>query len=308
MPLNLVRRGGGVLRSALARPVRVVPQSHIKRISFIARRPLLTTATAGFPRSSLLVGDLVRSYATHSTNKSSKGKKPTKAKKAVKKPAKRKRDLTEEQQAKLAEEKKRKQSRELLKSLKETALEPPKRLPTTVRALAVGKYIHETRKTTPTVSEAFKKASDLAQSMSASERQQYEDLAKANKAANDVALEAWLKTYTPRQILEANAARRRLAQITGAQRVNLIKDHRLVKRPRSSFMYFMKDKLEGRDTLGKSASELTKSLGEEWRSLSAADKTRYEQLNKDDLERYAREYQETYGSPPPYQVTERAEK
>ncbi|KAL2817790.1 hypothetical protein BJX63DRAFT_384899 [Aspergillus granulosus] len=303
MPLNLVRRGGGVFRSTLARPVRiVVPQSHIKRISFVARRALPTAGTAGFPRSSLLVGDLVRSYATQgrpkdSTNKATKAKKPKKAKK----PVKQKRVLTEEQQARRDARKKAEERRRLLKDLKETALEPPKKLPAVARAIAISKYFPEAQKTTSTVSEAFKKASELAQSISASEKQQYEDLAKANKASNEAAYEAWVKTHTPREILQANAARRRLAQIKG-KRLVLIKDDRLVKRPRSSFIYFFEERKDAEGTFGKSATDLTKYIAEEWKSLSTADKAKYNQLAKDDLERYAREHTETYGFPPPHQA------
>ncbi|KAL3460676.1 hypothetical protein BJX64DRAFT_176607 [Aspergillus heterothallicus] len=297
MPLNLVRRGGGVLQSALARPVRIVPQSYIKRISFVARRPLPTAIAAGFPRSCSLIGDLVRSYATGTTAKATKGRPRKNKEKAVKKRATPKRVLTEEEQAKKAEAKKVKQLRQLKAQLKETALQLPKQLPTAVTSLAVSKFYPEAKKTAATSIDAFRKSAEMVRDLSASERQEFENVAKANKAANKAAYEAWVKSHTPRQIIDANTARRRLAQIKGTKRMILIKDDRLVKRPKGAWIHYFEERLVTEEFGGSSAPALASSIAAQYRSLPTADKAKYQQLAKDDLERYRREHLEIYGVP-----------
>ncbi|KAL2858383.1 hypothetical protein BJX68DRAFT_165473 [Aspergillus pseudodeflectus] len=315
MPLNLVRRGGGAFRSALACPVRVVVrQSHIKRLSFVAHRPLPTAVTAGFPRSRLLVGDLIRSYATKGAPKGSNteataNKKPKKATKPVKKPAKRRRVLTPEQIEKKEAKKKAAEHRQLVRSLKETALQPPKRLPTVARVIAVGrKYAEARAATSGGVTEVLKKAIALTDSMSADEREQYKNQAEANKIANEAAYEAWIKSHTPKQIQEANHARRRLGQLNVTKRVVLLKDDRLVKRPTGPYFFFIADKREAGSGIGKSVTEEASHLGEEWKNLTQAEKEKYIQLAKADSERYDREHLETYGIPPPSLATSKSKK
>ncbi|KAL3485905.1 hypothetical protein BJX62DRAFT_242479 [Aspergillus germanicus] len=279
MPLNLVRCGGGAFRSALAHPVRVVvPQSNIKRLLFVARRPLPTAVTASFSRSSSLVGDLIRSYATTSRPKDSNtestaNKKPKKATKAVKKPAKSRRELTPEQIERKEARKKAAEKKQLVRSLKETALHPPKPLPTRARGIAIRKVYAEARAATSgPVSEVLVKASALVESMSADERQQCENQAEANKIANEAAYEAWIKSYTPNQIREANNARRRLAQLKVTKRASLLKDNRLVKQPTGSYFFFLADKREAGSGIGKKMTEETSYFAEEWKSLAPAEK------------------------------------
>ncbi|KAJ0424674.1 hypothetical protein BJY00DRAFT_276131 [Aspergillus carlsbadensis] len=304
MPLNLVRHGGGVFQSALTRPIRVVvPQSHIKRLSFVARRPLPTAVTVGFPPSSLLVGGLIRSYATRGSpkgsNTESTANKTPKARKAEKNPAKAPRELTPEQIEKKAAKKKAAEHRRLVRSLKETALNPPKPLPSQALSIAISrKYAEAKAAASGVVTEALKKALALARSASADEQQQYENEAKTNTIANKAAYEAWIKSHTPKQILEANHARRRLSQLKVTKRLVLLKDDRLVKRPTASYFYFLADRRKAGSGIGKSMTEEASSLGEEWNNLAQAEKEKYIQLAKADRERYNREHLETYGTLP----------
>ncbi|KAL2872096.1 uncharacterized protein BJX67DRAFT_99092 [Aspergillus lucknowensis] len=302
MPLQLVRRGGRFFQNisvngVFARPIRViVPQSHTKRISFVAHRPIPTPVTPRLPRSSLIVKDLTRSYASRGRPKGSKTSELAKAKKS--KPTKRKsgkkrKEPTERQK----ELQKAKEKRDLVRDLKDAALEPPKALPTIARVIAIGRRMIEMRGQSKSATEALKEASDYFRSLNAEERQHYHDLANANKTANAAAYEAWLKSHTPRQILEANLARRKLAKIKGKKLI-LLHDDRVVKRPRVPFIMYMQEMRRVEDPRPESATEQLQRYAGEWREMSDAEKEKYIQMTRDDQERYEREHIEVYGFPP----------
>ncbi|KAL4969077.1 HMG-box domain-containing protein [Aspergillus stella-maris] len=310
MPLKLVQRGGGILRNlplngSFARPIRVISSQHnVRRIAFVARR---TQSAAVLPRSSSIIANLVRSYATtgESTGKTkttntksttkTAGKKP--AKKAAKKPAKKtegakrgrgKGPKTEKQK----EREKIRQRAQYLRELKETALVAPKALPSSAWVIAVTKKTAEVPKDLQPRGEVFKRATQLAQEISAEERQRYVDQANANKAANQAAYEAWVQSHTPHQIYEANKARRQLSRIKGGKKVTLIKDDRLVKRPTSAWIYYF---MEKRDSNAVTVAEESKAVASEWRSLSDLQKAKYYDMSQKDLLRYEREHLEIYG-------------
>ncbi|KAL4779522.1 hypothetical protein BJX76DRAFT_340525 [Aspergillus varians] len=316
MPLNVVRRGGGILRKlpangTFARSVHVAtPQHHIRCISFVARRSLPTSITRALPRSSSIVGNLARSYATAEPSKaaasgeSTKTKKAAKtpakpakksAKKPVKKPAKKrtKAPLTEEQK----EKKKAKDLKKTVQQLKETALKLPKSLPNSVWLLAITAKMADVGKDIQSRTEAFKKATQLAREISADERQRFADVADANRAANAAAYEAWVQSHTPLQILEANKARRRLAKINN-KKVMLIRDDRLVKRPVSPWILFFQER---RDKNTATVSDMTQNVSAEWKSLPEAEKEKYREVARADRKRYEREYLDVYGTPAPEQ-------
>lgn len=187
MPLNLARRGVGALRhlslsDTFSRPVcKTIAQSHARRICLAANnRPFPSgrhvSATAVLPKT------LANGYATKSssegTAKPTEGKRTTRVKttktkttvKKTKKPAKK--VLTEEQKEAADEKKKILKLKQLIKELKETALTPPKKLPTQPHLLAIG----EKRKTlqrgpNETMPDMFRRAVELSRSITAEEQQ-----------------------------------------------------------------------------------------------------------------------------------------
>lgn len=187
MPLNLARRGGGILRKlhlsdAFSRPVRVaVAQSHVRRVSLITRSQALRPICRVLPSTSVFSQRLLKTYATTSDSKSEKKKstKSTKAGKETKKTTKKakksstakpkpkpRKQLTEKQK----EAKKTRELRDQIKALKATALEAPKRLPERVANLSIIEKLQETRKTHNNTQEAFKAATELAKTISEEER------------------------------------------------------------------------------------------------------------------------------------------
>lgn len=303
MPINLVRRGGNILRKlpvqgAFARPIRVVtPQNQVRRISFVARQSRPTSITHSVPQSSFIVGNLVRGYAEKGRPKGSTAGKPKKKKqpkKAAKRPGRKKGPMTEEQK----EKKKAAAFRKHLRELKENSLKLPKGLPVSSWVVAVTTKSAQVDNEGLTRPEAFKKAIELARSISAEENQRYVDIATANRAANKAAYEAWVQSHTPLQILEANKARRRLGRIKDSKKVTLIKDDRLVKKPLSPFIIFYQ---EQRDTSRSDVANLTQAAAHEWKNLSESAKEKYREVAKADRQRYEREYLEVYGKPAPEQ-------
>lgn len=176
MPINIVRRGGNILRKlpvqgAFARSTRVItPQNQVRRISFVARQTRPTSITRSVPQSSFIVGNLVRGYAdSKGRPKGSTAGKPKKKKqpKKAKRPGRKKGPMTEEQK----EKKKAAAYRKHLRELKETSLKLPKGLPVSAWVVAVTTKSQQVDKEGITRPEVFKKAIELARSISAEENQ-----------------------------------------------------------------------------------------------------------------------------------------
>ncbi|KAL4976754.1 hypothetical protein BDW66DRAFT_47168 [Aspergillus desertorum] len=314
MPFNLTRRGGSIFRNlplngSFARPVRVIqPRPHIRHIAFVAR-PSPALVTRGLPCSNPTVGNLVQRYATQDGPSKKAGSKSTKStksaktkktkKRAGKKPAVRKarKVLTEEQKEARAQRKKAEELKETKRKLKATALQTPKLLPTLPWVIAMKDKLSEVDKSdNPSPKEAFSRATELARKASPEEKQRYIDQAAANKAANEAALKAWVESHTPLQILEANNARRRLAQLLGKRRVSMIHDDRLVKPPTSAWIYFF---MEKRDKNALVVSDMAQDVAVQWKNLPESEKAPYLEKGNADRARYEREYLEVYGQPVP---------
>ncbi|KAL4952367.1 hypothetical protein BDW69DRAFT_167890 [Aspergillus filifer] len=308
MPLKLVQCGGGILRNlplngSFARPVRVISSQHnVRRIALIARR---AQPAAVLPRSSSMIANLVRSYATKDESTGKTKTKTTKTKSTTKKTAKKPAKKTEgakrgrgkgPKTEKQKEREKIRQRAQYLRELKETALVAPKALPSSAWVIAVTKKTAEVPKDLQPRGEVFKRATQLAQEISAEERQRYVDQANANKAANQAAYERWVQSHTPHQIYEANRARRQLSRLKGGKKVTLIKDDRLVKRPTSAWIYYF---MEKRDANAATVAGESKAVASEWRSLSESQKAKYYDMSQKDLLRYEREHLEVYGVPAP---------
>jgi hypothetical protein len=104
--------------------------------------------------------------------------------------------------------------------------------------------------------------------------QHYNHIANQNRAANEAAYKEWLTSHTPAEIEKANQARRLLWRRSGktSQKLKLIKDDRLPKRPGSSFMLFAQERQRSGDLKHISLGETGKLLGQEWKELSDGDK------------------------------------
>ncbi|KAF9887514.1 hypothetical protein FE257_010092 [Aspergillus nanangensis] len=301
MPFALARRGGGLLRSlhlneSFSGPIRVVvSQPHVRCITFATRRCTLRPIPSNIAAPGVLSKQLINNtYATASDGQKTKSKKtPAKPKKTAEKAKPKRKVLTEKQK----DAKKARELRQLIKDLKITALEPPKRLPDNYWNLAVVSKLSEAEKTSPKGAEAFKAATELAKAISEAERERFVDTAASNKRANTDAYERWIKSHTPLQIKDANLARRRLANLKNTS-VPQLRDERLVKRPRSAYVLFYTERTDGGDFKHMVVKDIAARVAEEWRGLTDAEKTKYRQLQENDQQRYIREYRDVYGEDP----------
>ncbi|PYH90631.1 hypothetical protein BO71DRAFT_402010 [Aspergillus ellipticus CBS 707.79] len=326
------------LGQAFSRPVRVaISQGHARRLSLATLgrfSPNLRPASVPVVRS----GSPSSTYATAAAPKSDTDKKATKSSKTAKtteaarpkaakttksgrraktvQPAKTKKKLTPEEQeaakAKKEAAKAKKQARKkaekeakkasdhrlLVKQLKEAALSPPKKAPT-YYAIAVENYLEALRANPQGLSrqEIFTTAAHQATNMSGAEREKYEAASASQKEAYPKALQTWLESHTPLQIKQANEARRRLAKIQN-KRIALIPDSRRVKFPQSAFFYFVRERRASGGLTGLSIGDASRQMSSQWKEFTAEEKQKYVQAHEADMQRYIREYKETYGEEP----------
>ncbi|KAE8372917.1 hypothetical protein BDV26DRAFT_273128 [Aspergillus bertholletiae] len=316
MPLNLARRGGGILRSlhlsdAFSRPIRItIAQSHVRRISLITRGQTLRPISRVLPSASVLSQRLLKTDATTSDvngvktkrTKSTKDEKETKKPKKTKKssatkpkpkPKPKARQLTEKQK----EAKKAQELRDQIKDLKIAALEAPKKLPERVTTLAIKEKFQEARNSYSKPQDAFKAATDLAKTLSQEEREHLAAVAESNKNANATAYNEWIKSYTPLQVKDANLARVKLTRLT-KKKYPPLRDDRLVKRASSSYVIFYLERTGQGDFKHMAVKDISARVAEEWKGLTESEKEKYDRLHAADRERYFREYREVYGEEP----------
>ncbi|KAJ5135836.1 transcriptional regulator family: HMG, partial [Penicillium bovifimosum] len=241
------------------------------------------------------------SFATASadpeTAKASKTKKSSdKTKNNKKKP------LTEAQK----EKKKDQKHKAEIAELKKTALTPPKKLPASFFSLAFAEKYSAIKDSSLDPKEAFKAVVAQAKSLSAEDEERLKTQAKANTAANAAAYESWLRSYTPLQIKEANAARRTLSRLVKKD-YRPLKDDRLVRHPASAYSYYLKEFLSASEHQGKPVNETFKDAAKAWNALTQSEKNRYNELFAEDLARYEKEHQEVYGVPTRKQTQTRAQ-
>lgn len=100
--------------------------------------------------------------------------------------------------------------------------------------------------------------------------------ASSNKAKNDAAYKQWLATHDPLAIKKANKARQTLRkQAKNPKRTSRyapIKDDRLVKEPRTAWIYFLISRQASGDFKGLTLSETSKLISKEWHTLPANEK------------------------------------
>ncbi|EFR03664.1 HMG box protein [Nannizzia gypsea CBS 118893] len=235
---------------------------------------------------------LSNSYATTAAKPKTKAKKTVK-KKASKKPTpppKRGRPgkSDKEKKAEKKEKEAKAQAKEDLKNLKEAALTPPKRLPTSkISIFSAGKG--------PLVEsvKAFKE-------ISAFQAEELEQTAEKNAETNRHNLEQWIESHTPLEIRNANAARRKLRRILPkkSRTYGAIKDDRQVKAPRNAYLLYSLDKHNSGEFNHLPAKERIAETARSWKNASESEKERYKALQEEDRTRYINEYKSTYGEEP----------
>ncbi|KAI5307353.1 hypothetical protein KEM56_006580 [Ascosphaera pollenicola] len=177
---------------------------------------------------------------------------------------------------------------QLIRQLKEQALETPKKLPTRVKTLLVREHKLNN----------FKHAHEMYLELPPEERQKLEARVEENKVLNQKAYEEWVNSFTPLQIKQANIARRRLGKLLGKYRAYMIHDDRLVARPLDSWKLFLIEKSamkKPEETIAHSSPKWS----EEWNQLAPEEKKKYQEFAEKESERYLREYREAYGVDPP---------
>ena len=105
--------------------------------------------------------------------------------------------------------------------------------------------------------------------------QHYNHVATQNKQANDAAYKQWVEKHTPEQIRIANTARLRLKRKeskAGSQKYSSIEDPRFPKKPLNARAVFTKERWATGDMKGISLVDAAKTINEEWKALSAAEK------------------------------------
>jgi hypothetical protein len=197
--------------------------------------------------------------------------KPTKPKKkAAKKPVKK--VLTPEQKATKKEKKAVQDAKDKLKALKQKALKPP---PT---GSASAWTVYVTEQFAGFGASPLGAASRMAEvaasfkALPAAEVERLNRRANEKKAAQEDAFQAWLSSYPPLQILEANAARKALKRRGVEKGMAQIPDPRLPKRPAGAMLLFMRERHQSGELRHIELGEATKLLAQEWKALSAEEK------------------------------------
>ncbi|PLB43936.1 hypothetical protein P170DRAFT_514233 [Aspergillus steynii IBT 23096] len=319
MPLNVVRGGGGALRSlylnAVSRPFRVaISQHHVRRVCLATHRGSLKPIAGAVPASGILSRQLVNTYATASEDKTDKKKtttkkkaETTKAKKTTKAASKKttpaetpkktrnsKRLTEKEKEAKQAKE-----LRERIKELKALALDPPAVSKNNPWTLMLASKLPETQKVHHKPSEAFQEAARLARNISQEEKDRFTAIAQSNREEDLAKYEKWVKSHSPVEIRNANRARRTLTRLLAngrrTSRFNLLEDDRLVKRPKTPFVFYYQERTGAGDFKHMQLPDMMRLIREEYNGLTPSEKQKYERLHEDDKARYHREIQDVYG-------------
>ncbi|EEP78597.1 predicted protein [Uncinocarpus reesii 1704] len=292
----LAHRGPSILRRFIARSPRfVVRTSNDARLALsavvagtVAIQIQLRNAYANAATSETHTRRTQTSKTEGKTTKSKANKKKSATKtKAKQKPKKK---LTDNQKEAL----KKKAQRQEIKELKIAALTPPKALANNPFGLVLQQNVGET----------LAQKIETYRNMSAAERDRLRELAKANTDTNKAAFEQWVKSHTPLQIKEANAARRRLRLLSGRPRSFAdIPDPRQVKRPGSAYIIFAKERLNSGEVNHLTANERISHIAENWRKMTQAEQEKYRELQKEASRHYAMQYESVYGESPKHQVS-----
>jgi len=277
-------------------------------------RSLATAATTKTPKTrktTTTKKKVTRKPATRIKKATAKPKKKPK-KVAKKKPAPKKKVLTEKQKEAAVKRKEnalKKKEATHVKDLRTLALTAPKQKATNTYAIFLGLNYKDGSGST-----LGEKAKDIAakyKALSPAEIEHLNEIAVENKAANEQAYNAWLKSHTPEEIRQANNARGQLrrrakksTEISGKGKPKVAKfrkiaDDRLVKAPSQPFILYYTERNAAGVFRHIKAVDAMKLARDEYKELNASEKKKYTDLAEADKMRYSREYQATYGHAPP---------
>ncbi|KAI1501752.1 hypothetical protein F5X99DRAFT_381554 [Biscogniauxia marginata] len=136
---------------------------------------------------------------------------------------------------------------------------------------------------------------DLAQqykTLPASQIQRLRSTAEQNKSSNAAAYKTWVESHTPEEINSAIYARRLLKAKYNFPKgfVKPIRDERQPKRALTAYLLFAKAKWASGELRGQTdVTAVAKSLGQEWKALSEADRRPYVELAKAEMDRYEKD-------------------
>ncbi|KAF2189582.1 hypothetical protein K469DRAFT_43218 [Zopfia rhizophila CBS 207.26] len=319
-------------RGILCRLAADVPKTSthdLSQLSRLLQRSIRTRNAISIPSISalshaykLVLAESRRSYATARATKptgtvkravkKTAAKKPAPGKKTAPKKTKKRTTSKRAKPKKKTEPKKKvakkltpeEKERKALKKVKEYALREPPRGVATAWTVLVTEAM---KGTGASVRTTIKDAAAKLKNFTPAEKEHYNHLANQKSAENEKAYKAWVLSHTPDQIRLANIARRRLKRTSSktsmtGRRVNppntrLIKDDRQLSPPLTPYVRFALERRQSGDMKDISLGDSGKLTANEWKSLSASEKRKYEDAYAADRETYKHEYQRVYGHP-----------
>ncbi|KAF3939415.1 hypothetical protein ABW19_dt0201065 [Dactylella cylindrospora] len=290
-----------------------------------ASKAVAQAAIAPFVKANLPLFSsvLVRGYATATKKKTAvKKKKTTTAKKKTttaaakkKKPAAKRRTVakksgTRRPAKKVAKKKKpaakkKPVKKKVVKKKKKVVVKKPgltatikKTLPNepAKKVTAYNLFFTEYYKTNKgKVQEVAKELGAKWRALSDEEKATWNERAVAESAKRLAAYQQWLAKLSPIDIINANIARQRVRTLrakkghSGTTNDRPLKDPRLVKRPSSAWLFFVKDYITSPEIAILEKNVKMKKLSENWKVLGSAEKKKYEELASRDRTRFLAE-------------------
>ncbi|KAK6515441.1 hypothetical protein TWF506_007776 [Arthrobotrys conoides] len=145
------------------------------------------------------------------------------------------------------------------------------------------------------VAERAKKVAEKWRTITDAEKKTWSDRAAEETIKKKAQYAQWLAKQNPFDIEAANNARRSIRGyrekkgIKGSRPTSKIKDDRLVKRPRTAWIFFMQDKYHTGLVENVGPKEKMAKLAEAWKATTATEKKKYEDLSAKDTIRYKTE-------------------
>ncbi|KAF3155087.1 hypothetical protein TWF788_006461 [Orbilia oligospora] len=144
-------------------------------------------------------------------------------------------------------------------------------------------------------SERAKKVAEKWRGLPEAEKKAWSERAAEESIKKKAAYAQWLAKQNPLDIEAANHARNRIRGyrekrgIKGSNPTSRIKDDRLVKRPRTAWVYFMQEKYHSGLVEDVGPKLKMAKLAEVWKATSPAEKKKYQDLCEKDIIRYKAE-------------------
>ncbi|KAI0137001.1 hypothetical protein BJ170DRAFT_38741 [Xylariales sp. AK1849] len=189
-----------------------------------------------------------------------------------------------------------KQARKKRVDLKARALfTEPKQLPSTPWLVFLGEAT-KGHKLTDSLGGKSTEASAAFKSLSSSELSRLQSTVEQNKLANAAAHKAWVESHTPEDIAQAIKARHTLAREFNypKKKKTSIRDERQPKRATGPFGYYTKARWASGDFANSKLVDVARAIGQEWRSLSEAEKEPYRNLGESEKHRYEKDVAATF--------------